>query len=332
MTRVTSPSALRLALAAAVLTGLAGLGACGGGGGSSGDSGGGGGTGPLAITVDNGFAVARAGVTAATAGQLAATANAGLIGPSGAQFAINQARRARDLAVPSLASGRRYPAGVQTFPCSRSGTISFNLIDLNNDQQFDASGESLTLTAVQCDEGTGLKIDGAFTLALTAYTDANNFALNLVFANFSAVDQTAATTFAVNGSLVVALSNGNEISVHSDIFSASSKAGGGATHSFSAQNYTASVLDGGTQLTESVAGTFSSSDYGGQSVTISTPVALVILTDDSYPSQGTMVIAGASGSAAKLEALNAAQVRVSVDANGDGNYEVSSTVNWPEID
>jgi hypothetical protein len=49
---------------------------------------------------------------------------------------------------------------------------------------------------------------------------------------------------------------------------------------------------------------------------------------DDYPSSGVMVITGAANSQLKLTALSNTQVRQELDANGDGTYESSTTVNW----
>ena len=72
-------------------------------------------------------------------------------------------------------------------------------------------------------------------------------------------------------------------------------------------------------------------DFGGKSVTLSTLVPVVILAADDYPSQGALVIQGANQSALRIDALNATQAQLSIDADGNGTYETVKVVNWADL-
>jgi hypothetical protein len=56
-------------------------------------------------------------------------------------------------------------------------------------------------------------------------------------------------------------------------------------------------------------------------VDVTTPQALVVLTGDTFPSSGEILVSGSSGSKARLVALPSTQFQIDVDANGDDTYE-----------
>ena len=91
-------------------------------------------------------------------------------------------------------------------------------------------------------------------------------------------------------------------------------------------------LGGAEALVQRVAGRFAGSGLSSGRVDVTTPVSVVQRYADDYPSAGTMRFVGASGSALKLDALSATQVRLSVDANGDGSYETERTLLWADLD
>ena len=89
-----------------------------------------------------------------------------------------------------------------------------------------------------------------------------------------------------------------------------------------------SFLAGSSSLT--LAGSFTSQSLGGR-VTISTPHALMQQNGDAFPSQGAVLITGASGSTLLVTALNATQVQLQVDANGDGTVDGTTTTTWTAL-
>jgi hypothetical protein len=230
-----------------------------------------------------------------------------------------------------MAFGHRQAAAAQTLACGVSGSITLTLTDTNANGQLDRAGDAVSLSANQCDGGEGVKLNGSFVLTLTSYTDAQHYAFNLGFNNFAANDLAANVQFAVNGNLAVAKA-GLSGTISSPSYSVSTTDHGTA-HSFTVKTFSATVAEdlAQTKLTESVTGTFSGSDFGVRYITLTTLVPMVTLNSDSYPSQGSLLIQGSGGSALKVEALNASQARLSVDANGDGSYETVTTVNWADI-
>lgn len=316
---------IRYMLSAAALAALA---ACGGGGG--GDAGNPGASDPLAITADNANSVARAGLQAA--GSLAAIgdigASLGLL--TGQQATISQVRRAHAMAVTALGAQRK-ALGSRTDPCAGGGSLTLSFNDSNADNQLNRAGESVSLTASNCSDGAGGTSNGSFTLQLTSFTDATHLAFTLSFASFRSSDASTGTAASIEGSVSASLDGLARVTVTSPSLSLSAT-GGGVTRSFGAQAVSMGYVDDGSAVTESLAGTFTSSDFPGQSVQISTLVPLVILWTDTYPSQGMLQVTGANHSSIKIEALNATQAQIYIDANGDGGFETTKVVNWSDLD
>ncbi len=312
-----------LALASAAM-----LAACGGGGG--GDSGGSSST-QLAITSDNATAAARAGVAGMVTSEMAGTADSGIFGSSSINGIVDlQTRRAQSLAAHALAQGRSQIAASATVNCAVSGSMTVNFDDNNGNGAFDAVGESISISSANCVQDAGSSLSGAFTLTLNQFTSLTNLTLGLSFSNFSASDATSGMSAAINGSLTAARSSATLVTVRSDALTVGLTANG-SSHSYSAQGLVATVDANSTRTQQTLSGTFSSSDFGGKSVKVSTPVAVQTLAADDYPSSGTVLVEGATGSVVKLEAVNATQVRQSLDANGDGTFESTVVKLWSDL-
>jgi len=307
----------------AALAASAALTACGGGGGDAGGS-----PGALAITGDNAVATARAGMAGLGAGNAVANLGDGLVGPTAQQRVVDQARRAQSLAAKARGATKQATTALP-IPCSGGGTVTVGLSDSNNNQDLDAVGESITFSANQCKEGTDV-MNGAFALAITQYTDADNFAFSLTFNSFTESSTSLGTSLSLNGDLTASLSAGNAVKVSSSAFTVTDK-GATGSHGFAVLGYAVAITSNGSQVSETLAGTFSGTELAGKSIQISTPSPLVALSGNAYPSQGSLLMTGANNSALKIDALNATQARLSVDADGDGSYETVTTVNWSEL-
>jgi hypothetical protein len=304
---------------------VAALGACGGGGGDSSNP-------PaaelLAISDANADAVARAGLASAGVGPVAAGLGTGM-GATGAAdpTVANASRRASTLAVKAAARVR--PMAARTIDCAVSGSVTVDLTDANANDLLDLPGESLRITASQCNEGDGNVLNGSFTMALTAFTNGTNFSFTMAFANLAV--QGSDGTAGLDGTLAVRFSGGNTLEISADSFALRAQQTG-SSYSFSLSDFSTRVVDSGDALVQRVAGRLAGSGLSSYSVDVTTPVSVVQRYADDYPSSGTMRFVGASGSALKVDALSATQVRLSVDANGDGTYETVRTMLWSELD
>jgi hypothetical protein len=66
-------------------------------------------------------------------------------------------------------------------------------------------------------------------------------------------------------------------------------------------------------------------------VSFSTPTTIVRRGTDMYPYTGVLLISGASNSALRLTVLNNSQVQEELDADGNGIYESSTTLDWATL-
>jgi hypothetical protein len=267
-----------------------------------------------------------------SAGQLIGWMGTRFASPPGQFGTLTQTRRMQATAI-SAANTATQPiaSGQVAFACPIFGTMTVTLSDANNSGVLDAVGESATVSFKACQLTNDVAADGSLGLTVTRYSSATDLAVNLVFANFTSGDGASlGSSVSVSGNLALSLASASDITVTSESFTTTA-AVQGVWQTFSMKDYSAHVVDTGTQVTETLAGTFSSSELSGGSVTISTPTPMVILAVDNYPSQGVMLIRGANQSAVKIEAVSSTQARVSVDANGDGSYESSRLVNWADL-
>jgi hypothetical protein len=240
---------------------------------------------------------------------------------TGQQITLSQVGRAHAMALAAVGGSVQCPGG---------GTLTGSLNDSNGDGMFNRAGESVSLIANNCNDGAGTTVNGSFSLALSSYTDTSHLSFTLAFANFRASDSGTGNVAAIDGSVTATLAGVGNFSATSPSLSLSATAGG-ITRSFGVQAYSVAYVDSGSAVTESVAGTFTSSEFQGQSVQVSTLVPLVTLATDNHPSQGVLQVTGANNSAVKLEALNATQVQVYIDANGDGSFETTQVINWADL-
>ena len=96
------------------------------------------------------------------------------------------------------------------------------------------------------------------------------------------------------------------------------------------QNYSITIDEFADHAVVEMGGRFYHPDFGY--VTLTTPVALVLYSGEEWPDSGTLEVAGANGSKAKLTAIDNLTCTVEVDGNGDGTYEWDSGVmNWEDL-
>jgi hypothetical protein len=85
------------------------------------------------------------------------------------------------------------------------------------------------------------------------------------------------------------------------------------------------------QTTVLMDGMFYHPDHGY--VELSTPVPIVLLGDDEWPTSGTLVVTGANNAKAKITAIDNANCTIEADIDGDDAYEflVSATMTWDDV-
>lgn len=221
-----------------------------------------------------------------------------------------------------------------TEPCGVSGTLTVSIDDRDANNAL-SSGDVISVSFAQCKDSATSSINGAISIALTSTPTATQLTANANFQNVAVVEDGATSTIAGN---VAVAENDTDL----DTVTTLSVGSGGLTASTASSGYNDSVsfasgfailtdeATSGASTSVSLSGTMSAQSLGG-SITISTPQPLVQLSTDNYPSAGQVIVTGATGSAVRATVLDNTQVRVELDANGDGTYESTSTVAWTTL-
>lgn len=321
----------------AVCSGL--VAACGGGGGDT----------PAAaqptvgISSTNQDQVAR---TSASAVVSVAAAGTGATGSSGGAGVAALPGAARQVAL-ALQGGRKaaLAAGAQplqvtseTSACPAGGTLTVSVDNANNNNAFDA-GDSLTFTFTNCKTTATDNTNG--TIAVTvASVSATGFTgtmtLNLastegtrtgsvvgsVAASYTDVSATVSRTELLVGAAglsgTVSVGNVSETIAYENGFSIAT---------------TSTVNGAGAAVSSSttVSGAITASGLANGRIVLATPAPIVQLAADAYPSSGALRATGTSGSTLLVTALSASQVRLQLDADGNGSYEGDKTVAWTVV-
>lgn len=217
--------------------------------------------------------------------------------------------------------------GLQTtFSCtSHGGTTGSYVID-------ETSNTSATITYTNCfDDLSGDTLNGALSFSSITFngstftghmstrnltvTDATHTYVLSGTANVSDATQSAPETFTMTGGPLTITVDGasNTLSNFTMIF----------TEDLTVPRYTTSID-----------GELDSEALGGR-VTLDTQTAFVSADiDGNNPSAGVMLITGANNSSVKVTALGGADVRLEVDADGDGLVDSNGTISttWTELE
>jgi hypothetical protein len=321
------------------------LAGCGGGGDGDGPP-----IGSVDVTQANQDQLARAAAASAQGGFVSGNL---LLAGSAGQSPLSLAGTARKALLQTALSGsglarlgRARVTGVLAAvdqPCIVSGSASITLDDRDNSGAA-SPGDVVTAVFNTCSDIANEAVDGTLTLTLNAITTSPAFsfsssavitALTLTLPGHSArydgdftmsyseSSATLATTRMIVGSqLRVQATTAN----YSDTFSLH---GGYLIES----TYDAAALPpAGTQpgLTTTTAnGTVASALAGGY-VVVTTLEPMLQYDMEAYPRGGHLDVVGKSGSL-QLTVLPGGQVRIDLDANGDGAFDQTKTVDWDWI-
>ena len=225
----------------------------------------------------------------------------------------------------------------QTYQCTSGGSMTVSVSDADNNNVVSA-GDSVTIIGNNCVE-SGETITGSLGLVidrLSGVYESTSYSagITMTFNGLSVAN--SQYSISMNGSLsLTAVANGvhslsQTLSTPSLTVSATYA---GVLRSRTLTTYRATATRSpnvtyGYLDSYTVSGAVTSSSLPGQTITFNTPTPMVARPIDDYPSRGVMVITGGANSQLKLTALSNTQVRQDLDANGDGAYESSTTVNW----
>ncbi|SUS06364.1 conserved exported hypothetical protein [uncultured Defluviicoccus sp.] len=230
-------------------------------------------------------------------------------------------------------------ASTDTEACSAGGSIATTFDDRDNNGDVSA-GDVLTAAFAQCRETDDSRLDGTVVLRVTA-VPANTATrvelrgsmsfqqLGAAFGGTTAtlagsVDFSAAVTESAVQMAMTVGADALRIGASSPGYSES------VTYESGMRVTVGQALTGTQATTFTLDGSFSSQSLGGR-ITVSTPRAMTQVPTDDYPASGQIVATGAGGSQLRITVLDAAQLRLELDANGDGTFEASQAVAWSSL-
>lgn len=333
----TSPQRVRrlpwsLLLAAA-------LAACGGGGGGGG---GGGPPGTIDISTSNREPVTRAAMVTAQGGVLGGSL--GIAGSSSGPLAARGVARALVAGLHG-ASPRETAAGLigpTRVNCTVSGFATVTLDDRDNNQTASV-GDVLSVSFSACSEFAGETINGSMSATytqivlspLTVGATVSTSSLAVTDQGFGAqLDGSFAFTLQQVSASVATLNtvavNSLALRVTTPVYSDTVTMLDGYTIT-STEDLAAVPPGGGSagRVSTTVSGNVSTATAGG-SVQVRTFEPIVQYTDDDYPRSGAIEALGRNGSL-QAHVLSTTQVRIDIDANGDGTLDASVTVPWTQL-
>ncbi|MGI9344358.1 MAG: hypothetical protein ACR2QV_16115 [Gammaproteobacteria bacterium] len=316
----------------AVITGLAG---CGGGGG--------GGSAPTpvasaALTTANATVVAGATTDATlTSSTFDDLAGLGVLGSpavaavqSGADASVTLAKNTARL----QATTAEVMVGPETISCDIGGTMTITA-DIQNPEMLTA-GDTFTLSYVNCDFGQGPAVDGSISFTVTSFQGdlvSEQFVLGFSLQINNLQMAEAGDNLSLDGDLTMSLDTTGTLSSVSVSSNSLTLTDGVDTVSLTQYSTTAdvdlSVFPEAFTLQSS--GFLMSSDFDGE-VQFNTTVALQG-NGEGNPVSGELVITGANGATITVIPLDAQNVRLELDLDGDGAVDPNGVVDltWQQL-
>ena len=319
---------------------LAGLAACGGGGGGSGGDGGTSNPPPgpelATVSLDNAQVLASAAVNAAiVSGNLGslASGSAGSEPQPGVQSKVQRGDPWRTLITKLAGATFRYnvPFGPATEDCLVSGFVTLSG-DIANPLAF-TPGDRISATFDACDDGEGMALSGQMDMRVESFSgslDTGHMRLVLTLTLTDLLTDDGIDPVTANGSFRLELDTLG-FPVLTDVVSGTRLRMTTATRQLVQEDFsTTTVVDvANLAYTINAIGKVSSSQFSGY-VRYSTPT-MFTGSGDAYPFEGSLVVEGAGGASVSVTALDAGEVLLEVDINGDGAMDDSRQISWDEL-
>ena len=286
------------------------------------------------IDGSNGVAATRLAWEAAVAsGGLADLgAAAGLTSSAGNGAAIAERAPRHEALVFNVVS--MIPFGPEVFPCDGgAGTVT-----VSGDLAIPGTltpGDTFLIVYELCDEGFGEVIDGTIGLTVRDFTGDAFLGLYLLSmdANIDALSvTTAGDTIVGNGDATITLDTTEtpyiEATVSGTVLTLDSPTSMETLRNYSsAQSFDGNLSPAAYTLEAS--GTLDSSQLPGD-LAYSTETTFVG-NEGEYPNAGVLVVRG-DNSSARLNAIDATNIRIDIDSNGDGVTDETIDLTWAELE
>jgi hypothetical protein len=217
-------------------------------------------------------------------------------------------------------------------PCAVSGTVDVT-VEFSDPQQ-PSLNDRFEFQFSECDDGTGVVIDGNMTITIARIEGdpaSGNFLLGMSIGFFAfAVTESGETTVA-EGTISIDIDTRDPtvttITVATNALVATSAGEEQVLTNFTVQ-ITEDTSMFPTAVTVNTSFTFSSPRIGG-AVTVTTSLSLQSMGPD-YPFVGELRIEGAGNSVIVMVALDANTVRLQIDVDGDG-FDETIDMTWDEL-
>ena len=237
--------------------------------------------------------------------------------------------------IPGLLSAalQKVPLGPDTYDCGVSGTQTISG-DLANPLTLSV-GDQINVDAADCDDGLGEVINGRMEMTVAAFSGDLFSGMYLLEMDVMLIDfevVTATDTVLSNGDSTVMVNTTGAPTVLMSISgtsmtTVSTMSSVTMTNFLTAQSVDTSVVPEPYTLDSS--GTVDSSAIGGV-IAYTTPVTFQGM-GAAYPFAGQLLITGAGGATIRLIALDATNVRIETDTDGDGTVDSTEETTWDDI-
>lgn len=242
---------------------------------------------------------------------------------------------------PSPTARRMQPLAVssETENCTNGGSVVSTFDDRDDDGDVSA-GDRLSIVFANCAEADGSEINGSVVLQVDAVTVNSETELDLKGSfDFDKVNaRLGATTATLDGSLAatVAMNDASlrlAFTVGAGGLRIDARAPGLTENLIYEQGMRVSIEEtytGSTKTSFAIDGAFSSDSLGGR-LTIATVSPFRMDESTTYPVSGQMIASGAAGSRLRVTAPNASDLRLELDADGNGTFESTQVIGWSTI-
>lgn len=277
-------------------------------------------------------------VAGAGAGATASSGGAGIAAWPGVSRAVALAMSGSRKTVLSAGAQPLAVQPISSGACAAGGTAAVTLDDTNGNGQPDF-GEALVFTFDHCQVTANDSVNGTLSVSLAS---ASRTAAGITFTGtmtFAITATEGTRTGTITGSVQASYTDVSSTVSRTDLtVGASNLAGtvsaGGVVETLTYENGfsisetdTADAISNPLSTSTIVSGALTSSELAGR-VVLATQQPIVQLAADLYPGSGVLRATGTSGSALRLTILNTSSVQLDLDADGNGSYEATRTVNW----
>lgn len=324
---------MKRSLAPILLSSLV-LAACGGGSSGMSPPGGNPGTGGSGLAITSGN-----GAKASNAAWQSSNSSAGMVGLAGAGGVVNNPGNMNKL--HGVASSKTVigilnsvPFGPITQPCLVSGTmtISGDLADPITGTL--TAGDIINVSADMCDDGAGEVLDGDMSMVVDAFSGdflggLYSLTMSMTLTNLSATNAT--DTITSNGDATVTIDTTQAPFVSASVTGTSLTSDTSVKTETLTNFQTSQTVDGtlvNNPFTLSSTGTLDTTELTGI-IDYDTPVTFEG-DNFGYPHTGELLVTGANSSA-RLIAVDADNVIIEIDSDGDGTVDETLMMTWDEL-